>query len=420
MSFWQKIGQGEDRYVLLLDVGTAAVKAAVVCIDCTEKQLVILGTACGVTPSMAYLGGEIADGKALATVCSSTALAAIRLAGMMPQEICLGFSAGVVKCRSVTLEVERQNPGETVSAAELKTLMQVAYQRALAEINRTLSPSFRKAGWRFANVRASDFILDGYRVLSPLGYKTDAVKVNLTCEFLALQNMILVRELANAINPQMQTHVTYGVESVLRALTHRDLFGFSAIMIDVGGGLTDVAVVKEGRILKQDFFALGGREFSKQLAIAWQKEEAEAEFWKLNFHQTSDSTENNALDERSANIFRRTMHTAAELWLSGVEFALEEFSQKEVLPSLVLLYGGGAQLPELRESLERLYDNNRLHFAGTLEIRLLGLEDVGHLEVSDDQRSIESLTLMSLAASFFENKDKNHPNTILKEIILNQ
>lgn len=412
MSFWHNSDWGEDRYVLLLDMGTTTAKAAVACVDCSQARLVMLGSARRAVPTGTYGGGLIADVQTLERVVFDVSQAAIRAAGMMPQEICLGFSGGVVKSQNVSVEVERHQPEEKVSKEELETLMRISYERALAQINYILDAQLRKTGWRFTDLRAVDFILDGYHILNPQGYKGRDLKVNLNVEFVALPHFELIAALTKTINPQMRSRIAYGPGAVLRGLASRDLFGFNAIMIDVGGSLTDVMVVKAGNVLQQDFFVLGGHDFTKQAAKTLGKDETEAEFWKLQTCQTDDTPDSHLYSACSQALGR-----VAELWLDGVAFALEEFSFREVLPNLVLLYGGGGELPIMTEILHRLQDRDKLHFGGTLQVKRLGLEDIRPVEALGELRAAEDLTMFSLAESFFEDKESNAPNVFLRKIM---
>ena len=87
---------------------------------------------------------------------------------------------------------------------------------------------------------------------------------------------------------------------------------YSAIFIDIGGGTTDVAVVRNGGIEGTKMFALGGRAFTKRLGAVLGTSFAEAEQVKL------DYSAGNLADERQEKV-KKALADDAEVWLGGIE-----------------------------------------------------------------------------------------------------
>jgi len=111
----------------------------------------------------------------------------------------------------------------------------------------------------------------------------------------------------------------------------------------VGGGTTDVAVVRQGGIDGTRMFALGGRAFTKSLADRLDMPFARAEELKVDFakgvHVERKQEISQIIDEDVA------------VWQAGVELVLEEFAKSGMLPGRIYLCGGGARLPQISAAL---------------------------------------------------------------------
>jgi cell division protein FtsA len=119
---------------------------------------------------------------------------------------------------------------------------------------------------------------------------------------------------------------------------------FSAIFVDIGAGLTDVAVVSEGGIFGMQNFALGSSAFSKNLVNGLKITPDKAEQIKIDYS-------NGMIDKKSEGKLHRSLKTTADLWVQGVAEALDEFSHLDVLPNKIFIAGGGAALPEIKSAL---------------------------------------------------------------------
>jgi cell division protein FtsA len=121
---------------------------------------------------------------------------------------------------------------------------------------------------------------------------------------------------------------------------------FTAILADVGGGTTDIAVVNDGGVEGTKMFGIGGRSFTRTLASEMDLSYEDAEKLKVNLnHEKLKPT----VQKRAEQIVDKTL----DVWLSGVELALSEFDSVDHLPNRILLCGGGASLDQLVEALSK-------------------------------------------------------------------
>src|SRR5439155_24247257 len=112
------------------------------------------------------------------------------------------------------------------------------------------------------------------------------------------------------------------------------------IFIDVGGGTTDVALLREGGVEGTRMFNLGGRAFTRRIALALGLSYEEAEARKLRHSE-------GLLPQHQEEEVREMLVADVGVLLDGLALCLKELARGERLPSNIYLCGGGSLLPEL-------------------------------------------------------------------------
>ena len=177
---------------------------------------------------------------------------------------------------------------------------------------------------------------------------------------------------------------------------------FNAIIMDVGGGTTDVAVVRNGGLEGTKIFAIGGRAFTKRIARELNIAHQEAEERKLSYSMGKAKKE----DQES---IKKILKDSVRVWLSGVSLVLKEFGDSEPLPPRILLCGGGSLLPEIEEALMQDKWTHDLAFAKHPAIAFIKPHDVQHVfdktNTLHDPSDITSLALAHLGIELVEGKN---------------
>ena len=152
--------------------------------------------------------------------------------------------------------------------------------------------------------------------------------------------------------------------AVATCLDPGELGDAGAVFIDIGGGTTDVALVRGGGIAGTKMLGLGGRAFTKGLAERLGVSFAEAETAKLAAGTGERPDVADALVED------------ARIWRSGIEIMIGDLAGGELLPGRILLCGGGADLPQIRAVLDEDGWWTRLPFARRPKVRALAPDEV--------------------------------------------
>jgi cell division protein FtsA len=190
--------------------------------------------------------------------------------------------------------------------------------------------------------------------------------------------------------------------AVARSISGEQVGQSGALFIDVGGGTTDVALVRSGSVEGTRMFALGGRAFTKSLADRLDIPFEEAERVKL-AHARGEELED---EDEVAEIVREDI----AVWAAGVELVLEEFGQAGLLPGRVELCGGGAALPEIRAALEAVDFGRGLPFARRPQVTMM--EPGSVTEISDGTGLLvdqQDVTPMALAFQAVESARPREP-----------
>ena len=232
---------------------------------------------------------------------------------------------------------------------------------------------------RLINSAIVSLTIDGYKISNPIGFKGSDIVIQFYTAFAPLIHVAAIEKVCAELNLDL---LTVAVEpfAVCRACLGDDLeSSFSGIVMDIGGGTTDIAVIEDGGVEGTKMFGIGGRSFTHQIAESLGVDFETAENYKLDY----DTGE---LDDRVKSKIETALSRNISVWLTGVEVALEEFENVSSLPRNILLCGGGAGLSLLQETLaiSDWYEN--LPFSRRPLIHLIEIQDLPNLIVGQDYK----------------------------------
>jgi len=160
----------------------------------------------------------------------------------------------------------------------------------------------------------------------------------------------------------------------------------SAILMDVGGGTTDIAVVNEGGVEGTKMFGIGGRSFTNTIASEMNLSYADAEKLKVNIGHSQ-------IKPTVAKEVEEAVDKTLEVWVAGVELALSEFDSVDHLPNRILLCGGGASLEKLVEALGKAEWHKDLPFTKKPTVHYIQPSDV--MGITDTTGAVNDHTFIT-------------------------
>jgi cell division protein FtsA len=177
--------------------------------------------------------------------------------------------------------------------------------------------------------------------------------------------------------------------AVARCMEGDEIAQSGALFIDVGGGTTDVALVRAGGVEGTRMFALGGRAFTKSLSDRLELPFTKAEELKVAYAKGEDLPER----EQMAAIIAEDV----AVWQAGVELVLEEFGKGGQLPARMELCGGGSRLPELQRALTDPALSRDLPFVRPPQVEMISPDQVKSVTDSTgllvDQQDVTPMAL---------------------------
>jgi cell division protein FtsA len=174
------------------------------------------------------------------------------------------------------------------------------------------------------------------------------------------------------------------------------------LFVDVGGGTTDVALVRQGGIEGTRMFALGGRAFTKSIADRLELPFPRAEALKVDYARGIAGDRTDAV--------REIVDDDVAVWAAGVELVMDELAAGDLLPGRIYLCGGGSRLPEIREALAADAFVRHLPFARPPEVTILAPDQIETIrdetQLLEDQQDV---TPMGLAYQAIELGSSTNP-----------
>lgn len=404
MSLFSKIlgNPGGSDVILALDIGTEVVKALVVQIEPREKKGYIIGSG-KVKQRMGNMrSGAVSDiSGVISTSKQAIEIAKEKAEVKKVKNAVVGIAGELVKGTTTTVHYERANPEIKIDLAELKNIIQKVQLKAYERIKQQLAweTGQNDIEIKLINAAISSVRIDGYQVSNPLGFQGKEVSISVFNAYAPLIHLGALETIASELKVDL---ISIAAEpySVARAITSESEMNFNAIFIDIGGGTTDIAVVRNGGLEGTKMFALGGRAFTKRLSQELKISFGEAEMLKIEYaHGKLGASDTQKID--------KIFEDDCQVWLSGIELSLSEFSQSDLLPSKILMCGGGAGLPGIRRVLSTTAWVEKLSFARVPQVVFLKPSDIASMiDETGELKSFQDVTPIGLANLALDLADK--------------
>jgi cell division protein FtsA len=225
---------------------------------------------------------------------------------------------------------------------------------------------------RLVNSAVVAMHIDGHAVSNPINFQGRHLAVTVFNAFTPLVHVGAMHTIVEMLDLELLSVVAepYAVAS---ALTNRPALDYGGIVIDIGGGTTDVALLRNGGIEGTKTFALGGRAFTKRLAMRRSLNFEAAEDLKLRYARGE-------LSPTESVWIGDTLASDVQTWMDGVQLMLEELAGDGQIPPYIYLCGGSSALPDIQEILHGFDWTGRLPLSRAAEIKLLTPQDIGAVE----------------------------------------
>jgi cell division protein FtsA len=367
---FRRNGADDGRaYYSVLDIGTEVAKALVLVVEDGIGE--VLGVGRQPQGHLDMQDGLVTDIQAVVENCHLALQQAETMAGVGGRDTIVGMAGELTKGVATTVSVERPKPWEKLSVAEIEGVLQTVQKQALEAVSEQLSweTGLPDIDVRLVNSAVVSVHIDGHAVSNPIAFQGRHLDVTVFNAFAPLVHVGAMHTIVESLDLALLSVVAepYAVAS---ALSNRPALDYGGVVIDIGGGTTDVALLRGGGIEGTKTFPLGGRAFTKRLAMRRSLSFEEAEDLKLRYargelHPTDGAWVTDALS------------TDVQTWMDGVALLLEELAGEGQIPPYVYLCGGSSGLPDLREVLRSFDWTANLPLSRDAEVKGLTPGDIG-------------------------------------------
>jgi cell division protein FtsA len=291
------------------------------------------------------------------------------MAGFRPGQVVIGIAGELVKGFTTTHSQERKKPDQPITEQELQRLIDTVQREALHEAERAITweTGLPHVDVRLVHAAVTGAAIDGYALTNPVGFQGRHVKIGIFNAFAPLVHLGALQSVASQLDLELLEIVAepYAVARVLGGDLVRQA---GALFVDVGGGTTDVALVRQGGIEGTRMFALGGRAFTKSLADRLDLPFPRAEALKVDYAR--------GIDVERRDEVATIVGEDVRVWAAGVELVMEELSGGDLLPGRIHLCGGGSRLPEIAAALADESFWKRMPFARPPEVLIMSPDQI--------------------------------------------
>ncbi|HVC36477.1 MAG TPA: cell division FtsA domain-containing protein [Candidatus Dormibacteraeota bacterium] len=338
--------RANERYFVALDIGTEFVKALIGQVR-QDNSIEIIGVGRAHQALKDMQAGAIADIASVVENCDQALNQAETQAGISVRTTIIGIAGELVKGTTTTVRVARKVPSTPLELNEMEKIVRLVQERAEARAKQELAWELggKEVEVRLVNSALVSIEIDGYPVTNPIGFQGKDVVVQLYTAFAPMIHIGALEKTAQELDLDLLAVAAEPFAVARAVIGDKPNQSLSAILMDVGGGTTDIAVINDGGVQGTKMFGIGGRAYTRAIERELNVEFDQAEELKLGLSTNKVPTQKRPAIEAA-------LGKTVNVWVSGVELALGEFTKLDHLPYHMFLCGGGSSLDLLIERLE--------------------------------------------------------------------
>jgi cell division protein FtsA len=340
--------QPEDQYLVALDVGTEFVKALIGRVPKDNPgEIEIVGVGREHQNLTDMQAGAIADIASVVDNCDKALSQAEQQAGVSVRTGVIGIAGELVKGTTTTVRISRKDPSKPVDLGEMEHIIHLVQEKAGAKARQQLAVELggKEVQVRLVNSALVGIEIDSYPVTNPIGFQGKDVIVHLYTAFAPMIHIGALERTAQELDIDLLAVAAEPFAVARSVIGDNANTNLNAILMDVGGGTTDIAVINDGGVQGTKMFGIGGRAYTRSVERDLGVEFEDAEKLKL-------ALSDDKLTGAKRKATEKALHKTLDVWASGVELALGEFDKLDHLPHRIFLCGGGSSLEMLMDQLQ--------------------------------------------------------------------
>lgn len=341
-----KIKSDEAQHIVALDIGTEFVKALVARVS-SDGNIDIIGVGRAHQKLSDIQAGAISDIASVVQNCDQALSDAEAQAGVSARSAIIGIAGELVKGTTTTVKVRRKSPSDRLDIDEMERIIRLVQSRAEARAKQQIAIELggKDVEVRLVNSALVSIEIDGYPVTNPIGFQGKDVVVQLYTAFAPMIHIGALERAAQELDLDLLAVAAEPFAVARAVIGDNQSANLSAILMDVGGGTTDIAVINDGGVQGTKMFGIGGRAYTRSIERELDIDFEQAEKLKL-------ALGTDAMPAKKAREVENALDKTVKVWTDGVELALSDFDKLDHLPHRLYLCGGGSSLEMLMSQLQ--------------------------------------------------------------------
>lgn len=342
-----------ERYVVGLDIGTS--KICCVVGEIMDSHVInVVGM--GESPSRGLRKGIVVNLEATVEAVRAAVAEAELMAGVSVESATVGIAGGHIRSFNSRGVVSVAARDRTVSREDLRRVMDAAKAVSIPQDREIM------------HVLPQEFVLDEHGgIAAPVGLVGSRLEANVhivTAATTSIQNLVTC---ANRAGIEVRDTVLEQL-AVAESVLSEDEKDLGVVLIDIGGGTTDLAIFDKGSIWHTAVLPVGGDHFTNDLAVGLRTPIPDAERLKKKHGCALSSL----IEEREAievatvggrkprllsqQVMSEILQPRAEEIFTLLHDEVARAGFEKMLNAGVVLTGGGCALPGMNEVAEDVFD----------------------------------------------------------------
>lgn len=328
-----------------LDIGTSAVRCIVGSLDLASEEPSVSVVGHGSAPNMGMRKGVIVHVEDVVSALNQAVSEAERISGVPVRTATVNVngahisgldSKGVIAISTANKEISLDDKLRVEDAA---TIMQIPANREIIQV-------FPK-----------NYRVDGHdSIKDPVGMQGVRLEVDTHIVTVATPNIRSLDAVLDRARLQATHHTVSGLAAA-EAVLNRKQKEAGTLVLDIGAGTTNMAIIEDGEVQHVAVIPLGGINITNDLAIGLKTDLDIAEAIKVKHAALGDAAKSGKVSvehERRNHVFSATevtmiVEARVEEILEFVDKELRKIHKSRKLPGGVVLVGGTANMPGIAD-----------------------------------------------------------------------
>ncbi len=341
----------EKKIIVGLDIGTSKI-VAIIAEMLPDGLYKIIGI--GQSESKGLKKGMVANLDQTVSSIEAALSEAENMAGVKADVVCTGIAGGHIRSFNSSGMTILKN--KEISQWDVDRVLDMAKEINLPE------------GQKFIHAVTQEYVVDGQEgVHDPIGMSGGRLEVKahiVTGAVSAVDNIIKCVRRCELDVADLMLQPIASADAVLS----QDEKNMGAVLIDIGGGTTDVAIFSEGAIRHTEVIPIAGDQVTNDIAMIFRTPIADAEEIKMRYGvalqslvSPEEQVEAPGIGDRPSSRYPRQMLAAIiearmEELFGQAKQVIEQSGYGHQIASGIVLTGGTMLLPGMLQLAEKVFD----------------------------------------------------------------